>query len=59
MIAKVKEFTPEECAMMRPGQIVLGCIHPAAHPEEVDGLLKSGVTAFTRRGRPPLRLPQL
>ena len=47
MIAKVKEFTPEECAMMRPGQIVLGCIHPAAHPEEVDGLLKSGVTAFT------------
>ncbi len=33
--------------MMRPGQIVLGCIHPAGHPQEVDGLLKSGCIAFT------------
>ena len=47
MVAKVKEFTPAECAMMHPGQIVLGCIHPAAHPEEVDALLKSKCIAFT------------
>ncbi len=47
MVAKVKEFTPAECAMMRKGQIVLGCIHPAAHPEEVDALLQSGCIAFT------------
>ena len=47
MVAKVKEFTTAECAMMHPGQIVLGCIHPAAHPEEVDALLKSKCIAFT------------
>ena len=47
MVAKGKEFTPAECAMMHPGQIVLGCIHPAAHPEEVDALLKSKCIAFT------------
>lgn len=47
MVAKVKEFTPAECAMMHLGQIVLGCIHPAAHPEEVDALLKSKCIAFT------------
>ena len=47
MVAKVKEYTPAECAMMHPGQIVLGCIHPAAHPEEVDDLLKRKCIAFT------------
>ena len=39
MVAKVKEFTPAECAMMHPGQIVLGCIiGGAAYPIEVHGL---------------------
>ena len=52
MVAKVKEFTPAECAMMHPGQIVLGCIHPAAHPEEVDALLKSKCIAFTAEDSP-------
>ncbi|HJB57880.1 MAG TPA: alanine dehydrogenase [Candidatus Flavonifractor intestinipullorum] len=47
MVAKVKEFTTQECAQMRKGQIILGCIHPAAHPEEVDALLESGCIAFT------------
>ena len=47
MVAKVKEFTTRECAQMRKGQIILGCIHPAAHPEEVDALLESGCIAFT------------
>ena len=47
MVAKVKEFTPAEYPLIRPGQILLGCIHPAGHPEEVEALLKSGCIAFT------------
>ena len=47
MVAKVKEFTPTEYPLMRRGQIILGCIHPAGHPEEVDAILKSSVIAFT------------
>ena len=47
MVAKVKEFTPAEYPLMREGQIILGCIHPAGHPEEVDALLKSKCIAFT------------
>lgn len=35
MVAKVKEFTPIEYPLMRENQIILGCIHPAGHPEEV------------------------
>lgn len=47
MIAKVKEFTSEEYPLMRKNQILLGCLHPAGHPEEVDALLEKGVVAFT------------
>ena len=47
VVAKVKEFTPSECEMMRRGQIILGCIHPAANPEEVSAILDAGVIAFT------------
>jgi alanine dehydrogenase len=47
MVAKVKEFTPIEYPLMRENQIILGCIHPAGHPEEVDALLKSKCIAFT------------
>ena len=47
MVAKVKEFTPVEYPLMREGQIILGCIHPAGHPEEVDAILKSKCIAFT------------
>ena len=47
MVAKVKEFTPVEYPLMRENQIILGCIHPAGHPEEVDALLKSKCIAFT------------
>ena len=47
VVAKVKEFTPSECKMMRRGQIILGCIHPAANPEEVSAILDAGVIAFT------------
>ena len=47
MVAKVKEFTAVEYPLMRKDQIILGCIHPAGHPEEVDAILKSGCIAFT------------
>ena len=47
MVAKVKEFTPVEYPLIRENQIILGCVHPAGHPEEVDALLKSKCIAFT------------
>lgn len=47
MVAKVKELTREEYPLIRKGQIILGCLHPAGHPEEVDAILKSGCIAFT------------
>ncbi|BDF03662.1 alanine dehydrogenase [[Clostridium] hylemonae] len=46
-IAKVKEFEPSEYGLLRENQIVFTCIHPAAHPEEVQALLKKKVIAFT------------
>lgn len=47
MLAKVKEFEASEFPLIRKDQILLGCIHPAGHPEEVDALLESGCISFT------------
>ncbi len=47
MVAKIKEFTTGEYPLIRENQIILGCIHPAGHPEEVDAILKSKCIAFT------------
>lgn len=47
MVAKVKEFESSEYDLLRENQIILGCIHPAGHPEEVDAILKSKCIAFT------------
>lgn len=46
-VAKVKEFEPSEYGLLRENQIVFTCIHPAAHPEEVQALLDRKVIAFT------------
>lgn len=46
-VAKVKEFEPSEYNLLREVQIVFTCIHPAAHPEEVQALLDKKVIAFT------------
>ena len=46
-VVKVKEIEPSEYELLREGQIVYCCIHPAAHPEEVQALLKHKVTAIT------------
>ena len=48
-VAKVKEFEPSEYGLLRENQIVFTCIHPAAHPEEVQALLDSKCIAFKRR----------
>ncbi len=47
MVAKVKEFESSEYEYFREGQILFTCIHPAAHPEEVQALLKKKVISFT------------
>ena len=46
-VAKVKEIEPCEYDLLREGQIVFTCIHPAAHPQELDALLEKKVIAFT------------
>jgi alanine dehydrogenase len=47
LVAKVKEIEPEEYHLLRENQIIFTCIHPAAHPEEVQALLDKKVIAFT------------
>ena len=46
-VAKVKEIEKSEYDLLREGQIIYTCIHPAAHREEVDALLEKKVIAFT------------
>jgi len=46
-LAKIKEIEPCEFDKLRENQIIYCCIHPAAHPEEVDAILKSKCIAFT------------
>lgn len=47
MVAKVKEIESSEFHLLREDQIVMTCIHPAGHPEEVQALLDKKVIAFT------------
>jgi alanine dehydrogenase len=42
MIVKVKEPQPQECAMLRPGQILYTYLHLAPDPEQTKALVKSG-----------------
>lgn len=46
-VAKVKEIEDSEYDLMREGQIIYCCIHPAAHKAEVDALLEKKVIAIT------------
>ena len=41
MIVKVKEPQPQECAMLRPGQILYTYLHLAPDPEQTAALIKS------------------
>lgn len=47
MLVKVKEIEECEYELLRENQIIITCIHPAGHPEEVQALLDKKVIAFT------------
>jgi len=47
MLVKVKEIEKCEFELLRENQIIMTCIHPAGHPEEVQALLDKKVIAFT------------
>jgi alanine dehydrogenase len=46
MIIKVKEPQPEECRMLRPGQVLFTYLHLAPDPEQTRLLLESGATGI-------------
>ncbi len=46
MIVKVKEPQPEECKMLREGQILFTYLHLAPDPQQTDMLIKSGCIAI-------------
>ena len=46
MIIKVKEPQPQECKMLRPGQIIFTYLHLAPDLEQAEGLIKSGCIAI-------------
>jgi len=45
MIVKVKEPQPNECKMLRPGQILFTYLHLAPDPTQTELLIESGATA--------------
>ncbi|WP_207483410.1 alanine dehydrogenase [Arenibaculum pallidiluteum] len=63
MIVKVKEPQPQECRMLRPGQLLFTYLHLAPDPEQARLLMESGCTAIAyetvedRAGRLPLLAP--
>jgi alanine dehydrogenase len=63
MVVKVKEPQPEECRMLRKGQVLFTYLHLAPDPEQTELLLRSGVTAIAYetitddRGGLPLLAP--
>ena len=60
MIIKVKEPQPNECAMLRPGQVLYTYLHLAPDPEQTKALVASGATCIAyetvtdRKGGLPL-----
>ena len=63
MIVKVKEPQPNECKMLRPGQILYTYLHLAPDPEQTKLLMESGCVAIAyetvtdQYGRLPLLAP--
>ncbi len=63
MIVKVKEPQPQECAMLRPDQILFTYLHLAADVAQTKGLIDAGCIAIAyetvtdARGRLPLLAP--
>ena len=46
MIVKVKEPQPDECRMLRPGQLLFTYLHLAPDPQQTKLLLESGASAI-------------
>lgn len=46
MIVKVKEPQPQECAMLREGQVLFTYLHLAADPDQAKALMDSGCVAI-------------
>ncbi|MCC4114533.1 alanine dehydrogenase [Aromatoleum toluclasticum] len=46
LVVKVKEPQPQECALLRPGQVLFTYLHLAADPQQTSRLLASGATAI-------------
>lgn len=63
MIVKIKEPQPDECQMLKTGQLLFTYLHLAADPRQAELLLKSGAIAMAYetvtddRGRLPLLAP--
>lgn len=63
MIIKVKEPQPDECRMLRPGQVLFTYLHLAPDPEQTKLLVESGCVAIAyetvtdRHGTLPLLTP--
>jgi alanine dehydrogenase len=63
LIVKVKEPQPQECAMLRKGQVLFTYLHLAADREQAEGLVKSRSVAIAyetvtdHRGGLPLLAP--
>ena len=63
MIVKVKEPQPQECKMLRPGQVLFTYLHLAPDPEQTKALVDSGCIAIAyetvtnARGGLPLLAP--
>src|SRR5690606_15743730 len=45
LIVKVKEPQPQECGMLKAGQVLFTYLHLAADPGQTEALVKSGATA--------------
>lgn len=62
MIVKVKEPQPQECAMLREGQVLFTYLHLAADKPQAEALMKSGAVAIayeTVTGKDGRSLPLL
>lgn len=46
IVVKVKELDTSEYALLREGQIIYCCLHPAANKDEVEALLQSRCVSF-------------
>ncbi len=46
MVVKVKEPQPQECAMLREGQVLYTYLHLAPDPQQTELLIKSGATCI-------------